>query len=671
MNPERALLEPRKLPSYFWDNNADAMNAGRLAIDPFWQCICPSWTLATSRTAARLVTRPRRPTFQCLNAPRVRQKSDAEIRHYKNLGRHKEDRSTPVLSPFATSAPQRPPRQPRPPEEKQKPPEPETSIDWQNEPTQYIYNHMRGAAIDGKVSLVRFLAELLVKERREKPSVQLYNMLILSNVGYQEGMGWRVGELIEDMEKDGLSPDGGTCHAGLKVFAVHPDHILRADILHYMSKHWIQVTEDGAHDVAAGLLREGLYEQGLERLDMMRREDMRISPWLLDMAVWILCEAGEIQEAYRIMRQRVDSAEINISRTLWLFFLDKASENHHHAATALVWTAQVEQHFINPASGVCLNVLATAAQAADASLATDVFTHLSKRSATFQPIHYELLISTYLATDPPDLQRALTILTIMALEKVEPTRAETRALYLYMRDEPESLPEAITVFRELNDQGRKIPIAALNVIVESYVHQANLDDAMKLYKQMHTFAPETSGAQTSFANIETFNLLLKACREVDPPDEHQASFLVSELLALRVTPTALTYDRLILLFMRAGTKNIQRSGKAKDPENCTKLRARGLELLDWSFRHFTEMRPLGWLPRFGTLEDLSVALASVGDTRCWDVLQVAEDERQNISGWDVKGGAVRRNVERAWETSMAKEPISNSPSESERAAAAA
>ncbi|KAK5175876.1 uncharacterized protein LTR77_001016 [Saxophila tyrrhenica] len=636
------------------------MNASRLAIDPLWQCICPSWTTSTSRAAARLVTRPRRPTFQCLQAPRsARRKTDAEIQRYQNIGASTPDRYVPVLNPIATSAPERLTEEHHPRKQKSKTRKAEeqlseTSIDWRNESTLAIYDHMRGIAIDGNVKLCRYLATILVRERREPPNIQLYNMLILSNVGHEDGMGFRVGELIADMEKDGIQPDSGTCHAGLKVLAVHPDHITRADILEYMTKNWIQLSEDGAHDVAAGLFREGLFEQALLRLDMMRADEMLISPWLLDMAVYILCEANEVQEAYRIMRQRVDSSEINISRSLWMFFLDKASENRHHPGTALAWKAQVEQHFINPASGICLNVLATSAQAADAEMATDVFTHLSKRSATFQPIHYELLISTYLATDPPDLPRALTILTIMALEKVEPTPSETRALFLYMRDKPHTPPEAITVFRELHRQGRKIPIAALNVIIESYVEQGNLADAMKLYKQIHTFAPLSGGAQKSFANIETFNLLLKGCRNAEPPDEQQASFLVSELLALRVPPTALTYDRLILLFMRAGLHHLRTAAETEPPDRSSKLRARGLELLEWSYRHFTEMRPLGWLPRFGTLENLSVALAGVGDWRCWDVLQVAEDEGEKINGWEEKGGAVRRNVEGAWAEAQGK-----------------
>ncbi|KAK3698942.1 hypothetical protein LTR37_016729 [Vermiconidia calcicola] len=625
------------------------MNAGRLTIDLLWQCLCPSWTWIPTKHTARALVQGRRPAIPRLNAPRVaRGKSDAEIRRYQNMSRN-DGGMQAVLSPFGKSvAPQPSPVKPRRTIESR---DAATSIDYSQEPTQYLYNHLRGAAIDGKVTLCRYIAEMLVKERKEKPSLPLYNTLILSNIGYEQGAAWRVAELLDDLEKDGLQPDIGTCHAALKVLSVHVDHLLRNDILHYMSRRWYQLSEDGAHDVAAGLLREGLFEQGVERLDVMRREGMRIQGWLLDMAVYILCEASEISEAYRIMRHRVDTGELNLSRGLWLFFLDKASDARHHAATTLAWNAQVNQNFINPSSGICLNVLATASQAADAVMATDVFTNLSRRGTTFKPIHYELLINTYLSQDEPDIQRALSILTIMALEKLEPTPAETRSLYMYMRDIPGLLPQALSVLHELHEQGRRIPIAALNLLIECYVDQSNLADALKLYKQIHTFVPISEGAKKTFANIETFNLLLKGCRRVDPPDEHQASFLVSELLALRIKPTALTYDRLILLFVQAGLSSIQRATDAEDSASRTKLQARGTELLDWSFRHFADMRPLGWLPRFGTLEKLSVALAEVGDAHSWDVLQVAEDNADSIDGWVMKGGAVRRSVEKAWATS--------------------
>ena len=636
------------------------MSARKLAIDPLWQCLCPIWTSSSTHHAYRTLTQTRRPTLQCSNLPTAA-RTISRANKFRRLPSEvrKERQTQAVLNPLYNGPlPEKPQRRERErPSFRKSGPPPIEVIDYHEESTPALYNHMRGAAIDGKYTLCRFISEMLVKERGEKPNIQLYNTLILSNISHADGAAWRVSELLGEMEQDGLQADVGTCHAVLKVLSVHVDHLLRSDVLDYMSRRWLQLTEDGAHDVAAGLLREGLFEQALLRLDTMRKEGMHLRPWLLDMAVYVLCEANEIGEAHRVMRWRVDADELNLSRSLWMFFLDKAAEMRHHTATSLAWTTQVNSEYINPPSGICLNVLSTAAQAADAVLATEVVEKLSKRGTGYQPIHYELLINTYLSTDPPDLKRALSILTIMALEKVAPSFSETRTLYQYLRTNPELVSAAHDILRDLHDQGRKIPIAALNLLIECHVAQSNLPEALNLYKQIHTFVPIAEGAKKTFANIDTFNLLLKGCHSASPPEAHQASFLVSELLALRITPTSLTFDRLIITFVRAAQHAFQEAAaaEAQPPLNPNKtpaeiratLEAKGKEFLDWAFRHFQDMQPLGWLPRMGTLSMLSLALAKGGDVRCWDVVQAGEDNAAEVDGWRAKGKQVRLEVQEA------------------------
>ncbi|KXT09333.1 hypothetical protein AC579_4103 [Pseudocercospora musae] len=621
------------------------MTTAKVAIDSLWQCSCPSWTPASLVSASRFLQRTQRPIRlqQCLrfstSAKRRSLEPISEVRYdaspqYANkqvfnpIGRYGRTRGTKAL----LASNDRPLPQ-----------------DLEQDETEFIYGRLRAAAVKGHARQCRYFAEYLVKERGEKPNLQIYNALIAVNVHHELGAAWRVSELLEEMRADGLQPDVGTCHAALKVLSIHLDHLLRSDILEYMGKKWYELSEDGAHDVAAGLFRDALFEQALLRLDKMGQDQMHVEPWLYDMAVFMLCEAGEVEEAYRIMRMRYDTGERNLRRSVWSFLLDKASEYRHHDATSFVWTCQVNQGYLNLSSGVCMNVLATAAQFGDAAMATEVFKHLSKRGTAYKPIHFELLIQAYLSAKPPDANRALSILTIMPMEKLEPTIAQTRALFLYLRDKPDLLRDALLMLRELHQQGRKISIAVLNLLIECYVEQKNLDEAMKVYKLIHTFAPMSQGAQKSFANVETFNLLLKGCRISNPPDAQRASFLVSELLALRVIPTSITYDRLILVFVEAATTALRNAKLSSDPAHTKQQYDLGRQMLDWSFRHFTDMQPLGWMPRFGTLEVLAVELANVGDDRCWDVLQVAEDKGNKVEGFEQKGKWARRNVEKAWE----------------------
>ena len=610
----------------------------------------------------RALATAKRPAVRCLRVPTpARCKSDALANFYASRARD-NGKTNLVMSPLYN------PPLPVPKEPPQKEPEPNRlpreEPNWRIESTEALYSLLRIYSVEGRTIDCREIAHILVKEREQKPDLQIYNALILSNINTSEGAAWKVTELLDNMRSDGLQLDVQTCHAVLKVLAIHVDHLLRTSILEYMNQHWISLSNDGAHDVAAGLWREGLFEQALERMDMIERDGLRIHHWLWDMSVYILCEANEISEAYRIMRRRSDAGELNLSRSLWWFFLDKASGARHYAGTALAWTTQVNQKHINPSSGICTNVLATAARAPDAVMATEVFTHLSKRGTTFEPIQYELLMSTYLASDPPDVKRAITILTIMALEKLEPSPEDTRPLYLCLRERPTMVPEAFSALRELHNQGRKIPIAALNVIIECYVEQSNVAEGLKVYKQMHTLAPVSTGSQRTFANIETFNLLLKGCRMTEPVAAEQAAFLVSELLALRIKPTSLTYDRLILVLTQAGRDEFHKAAASEGSEARTALKANAAQLTDWAYRHFADMQALKWIPRFGTVELLSIVLARQGDQRCWDVLQAGEDFADDIDSWGKKGHWARKNVDKAWAAHQAEvektQPLENS-----------
>ncbi|KAK5113689.1 hypothetical protein LTR62_003316 [Meristemomyces frigidus] len=670
------------------------MSTAKVVIDPLWQCLCPSWApKSTGRFIESLVTRSR-PEIHCRYERRPalvqRRTYSGQAAVYTPLsGTDGRDCGIAHERRRIPKGAERVPRR-----EHARISHDKALEEWvilAKQPTPYLYTKLRTLALNGKTRQTRELVEFIIRERKEKPTLQLYNALILSNISHDDGAAWRVTEYLDEMRQAGLQMDTGTCHAILKVLAVHPDHLLRMDVLEYMRARWLQLSDDAAHDIAAGLLREGSFEAALRRIDEMQGGGVEVRSWLLDMAVYMLSAAGEIGEAYRIMRQRHDAVELNLSRTLWYTLLDASSSHRHHASTAMIWNSQVITGYIRPASGVCSNVLITAAQAGDAVLATDVFSHLSKRGTAFTASHYQLLTDCYLTSNPPDINRALTILTIMALEKIpEPSPAETRSLFLHLRGKPVLTAQAFRSLREMDTSGKKVPIAALNLVIECYVHQRDLPSALNVYKQIHTFRPVAAGAAEStskhksgskargpYANIETFNLLLRGCRVANPPDESLASFLVSELLALRVKPTALTYDRLILVFVQAGIHALTASAPATQEPDITSAtqRKRGRELLDWAFRHLVDMQAvssttaptldsasdfghdkagssLGWMPRFGTIERLATALATARDERCWDVLQMGEDHKDVVEGWGPKGGWVRRNVEQAWEKAM-------------------
>lgn len=262
--------------------------------------------------------------------------------------------------------------------------------------------------------------------------------------------------------------------------------------------------------------------------------------------------------------------------------------------------------------------MTTAARVGDARLATDVFRVLGQRSTVFSAGHYEQLLSTYLFTSPPDLRAALSVLTIMASTKLEPSVVSTRPIYEYLQQHSEETGRAFDLLTELHASGRRVPIAALNVLIESYVNRRNFKEALVLYKSMHTFEEkqEPGKPRKIYPNIETFNLLFRGARRVSPAAYGTAMFLASELLALGIRPNTLTYDRLVSVSLKAGE-------------------------LDSAYRYFDEMESLGWTLRPGPAASLARALAAASDERCWDVLQRTQDRGAEL-------GKAKRDVEFEW-----------------------
>lgn len=347
-----------------------------------------------------------------------------------------------------------------------------------------------------------------------------------------------------------------------------------------------------------GYLRDRQLEVALNKLEEMQKEQMPIQPWLLDLFVYTFCDTGDFDEVLQIIRYRVGSIEGSISGTLWCYVLDAASRARHHGATVYAWHKRVETEYLNPASGVCINVLNTAARHADVGLATDVLRILGNRKEALQTHHYEALMEAYI--EASDLKAAFTILTIMASSSdIPPTESSTRPIYHLLVQNPPLHAQAMSVLKSLKNAKRNIPIVALNCIIEALIHHRDLATAIETYKVLHTFCP--GGPTTT-----TFNFLFRGC--VMDGRKDLAMFLASEMLALKVPPDLMTYDRLILVCLN---------------------RAGGDDLGD-AFRYFAEMKDMGSWPREGTLVAMVKRCCEVGSDRVWSLVEEMEARGMNV-----------------------------------------
>jgi len=388
-----------------------------------------------------------------------------------------------------------------------------------------------------------------------------------------------------------------------------------------MQQRWYNLSATGRQDLTVALLKEGQLELALTELARLRREGVQIPDWLFDTAIYTLLEFEEIDEALHLVHSRVRDGDLAISNSVWYQLLDVGSNARHHAATAYVWKTQVTPGYINPASGICSNVLSTASANGDTDLAIDAFRVLGQRSTLFTADHYEDLLTTYLTASPPDLRAALSVMTIMAGAYVVPTSRTALPLRNHLTKHPSHIEPALDMLTALRKRGRIIPVVAVNAILEAHVIRGDFEAALLVYKRMHVYEedPTDDIPHKVLANVETFNILLKGARDTTPVAIQTALFLASESVALGIRPNSVTYDRLILVCVKG-------------------------ERLDLAWLYLEEMDGLGWTLRPGTASTLGTALAKVGDERAWDVLQ-----RVQILG--PKYAGVAKQVGEAWGSS--------------------
>ncbi|KAL8672545.1 MAG: hypothetical protein Q9168_003012 [Polycauliona sp. 1 TL-2023] len=475
-----------------------------------------------------------------------------------------------------------------------------------------LYEELRRASSAGDYPRAREVLKILIQEHGVKPDRRHYQALLLANTDAQHGSPIEVARVVDEMDDCGITMDSAAYHAILKVLAVHPDYIMRRHILEELRQRWFNLSNEGWHDVIVGLLRDKQLESAVETLQSVQQEGIRILPWLYDMLIFNLCDAGEHDEALSVLRFRCEKGEQLISGTVWHYLLDSGSRAYHHPSTLFAWRNRVGSSYLNPSSGVCLNVLETAARHADFRLAADVVRVLGNRNQGLKAYHYESLIE---ACVPSELRIAFTLLALMTSAGIPCTVSSTRPIFLHLRQLAHLPDVALSVLRQAIKQQQAMPAEAVNVIMEAYIYHGDFERALDVYKTLHTICP--SGPVTS-----TFNTLFRGCRS----RKETAMFLASEMVALKVGPNALTYDRLILVCL-AG------SSITEDFEDA--------------WRYFEEMREMGWWPRPGTAMALARQCCIMRDERIWRL----QGERHGEDG--ITGSAIQRLINEDWMESQA------------------
>jgi pentatricopeptide repeat protein len=628
------------------------MPVTRIPIDGLWRCLCP----AIEGLAIGQASRPLSSVRKISTRPFADRKSWARKPHNSSPGQSEDDgygngtRTDQTLSDtekplhFTTTKPAIRTVPFDSPILKYQPTDSRHPLLLENQfrryrslddiPIAHLHARLRqtGVGVE-EYQRIADLVEYLITERGDKLALIHYHALIRINADSEHGSAEVVETLLKDMKAEGIGADSGLYHAVLQVLAIHPDYLLRNQIMQEMKERWFGLSPEGWHSLVVGLLRDRQFEAAMEKLEQMQSDEIHVQPWLYDIFLHQLCEVGELEEAFRILRWRFDNRRTEISPSMWYYLLDSFSSNLHvsiplsqsklsltsivqYAGTKFVWKARIQTSQLVPSDGICVSALNLAAREGDPGLATSAIRILAARRSALSPFHYEALLTAY--TEAQDAKTAFRILTIMAKAGLEPDSSTTRPLFLYLKQNNNLPDKAWQQLKSLHHDGHVIPAAAVNVVIEATLHAGSFGQAVDLYKELHTICG-------SGPNTETFNILLQGATRMST--KPMAMFFASEMRALRVKPDRLTYDRLILV-----------CAKEKDYEDA--------------FSYLEEMKTLGadkmedghkgWWMRGGTATRLVQRCTEAGDARVWHLLDVMERR-------DLDQGKLRKWVENNWE----------------------
>ncbi|KAI0101654.1 hypothetical protein GGR51DRAFT_529762 [Nemania sp. FL0031] len=513
------------------------MLGSRIIVDGLWRCLCPSVDIVSLSKPFDLYHVLRtRPTSRCgLSSKAPRQQCRRQHSHAAAQSRHNtkerreqtENARVAYLKRLAKRNPWIPGAAFQDSDA--------FNIKLDGMSTRTIYAALKELqdAEDTYLAITRFV-EYLVKERGEQPNAALYESLIKANINTHYGSAKVAAQLLKEAQSHGIATTPEMYQGLLEVTAVHPDYVLRAQVLHDMKTRWYNLTPSAEVSIIISLLRDGQYELALWKLEELNKVPINVPSWLFDVFLYTFGELGFHEETLAILKNRqriVDTVKrAPLSFNASQFLLDVFSRDAFHPGIKYVWDHSVTPGHIHPPDGVVLNVLNTASMHGDAMLAMSAIRELSARKMTLSMHHYEALIHVHIRQN--DLRKALTILCIMSKAGLSPDLSSTRPIFQMLRDSQVLVDQALGILHDLKLQ-YIVPAAAFNVVLESTAAFGNFRIAFDLYRTIRQVC-------ANGPDLETFEILLQHCTM-----RKSMNFLVAEIEVFRLKPSRSILDHLV------------------------------------------------------------------------------------------------------------------------------
>lgn len=262
--------------------------------------------------------------------------------------------------------------------------------------------------------------------------------------------------------------------------------------------------------------------------------------------------------------------------------------------TVAAWDKAIKEYQMTPIEGTVLAVLHVAARYGLPTLAAEALKQLDVMGAEKKEQHFAALLEACVSAGL--LKVALETLSFIRQTGTKPNKHTSAAIFEMLKSDIDKTDDAFNLLYDLKEEGKKVDIEAMNVVIRAAIAQGDLNRAVGIYKA----APDWGVKPLA----STFNILFRGCLEHNQLE--LAPRIISEMEELKVKADGETYEALIRL--------------ALVPDDY-----------EDAFFYIQQMQTRGFVPSVYVYEDLIRKLVRNNDDRSATAIQEMQDHGYEVA----------------------------------------
>ncbi|KAI7872220.1 hypothetical protein BDF14DRAFT_740631 [Spinellus fusiger] len=456
-----------------------------------------------------------------------------------------------------------------------------------------LFNHKLAYIINSPSYNSRMLNKVLtiireIKEQNLKFDRHTYTALLAAYA--RSNKLYDVKRTLESMENDKFEPTVDTYNIILQGFTESANFKAQAHILSEMKKKGIEKTPASYYHVVHALAKGDYLEQAIDAVESMKEEGIQLNLACCSHIVSACLRLKEAGLAYDILKDCIDRGlALQGQTTMYMNVLRAVADDDQCEAAAFCWDKAVNECSMRPDEGTCLSVIRIAAKAGNVKLATNVIQQLGIQGYPYKEHYFTPLMEAFVVKN--DLKNAFNVLDIMRSSGVTPTHAVTLLIRDKIYSKVEDIDNAYFLLEELKAEGKRVDIAAFNVIIESCAVAGDIERTVATYRE--------AAALGVVPDIDTYHAVLQGC--IRTSNKLMGSVVIDEMRKAGISPNADTY-----------TKMIELSCTQRDYEDA--------------FKYLEEMKAFGVVPSSAAYLSLVRKLQRESDPR----IQIALEEMETF-----------------------------------------